>query len=63
MPTQPYFTVERASGGFRAHFYGANNQLVWWTEVYSRKESAIDAINFAKRWAASSLAYDRAKAA
>jgi uncharacterized protein YegP (UPF0339 family) len=55
----PYFTIEAASGGFRAHFYGANDKLVWWTEVYTRKEHAMAAINFAKTNAPESPVYDR----
>ena len=55
----PYFTIERASGGFRAHFYGANDRLVWWTEVYVRKEDAQQAIQFAKVNAANAPTYDR----
>jgi uncharacterized protein YegP (UPF0339 family) len=55
-----YFTIEPASGGFRSHFYGANGELVWWTEVYARKESAANAIAFAKANAAAAPAYDRA---
>jgi uncharacterized protein YegP (UPF0339 family) len=54
-----YFTVERASGGFRSHFYGGDDKLVWWTEVYARKESAHAAIAFAKRYAANAPTYDR----
>jgi uncharacterized protein YegP (UPF0339 family) len=60
MPTgYPYFTIERASGGFRAHFYGANDRLVWWTEVYARKEGAQEAIRFDKTYAAGAPTKDR----
>ena len=55
----PYFTIEAAQGGFRAHFYGSNDRLVWWTEVYVRKAGAQEAINFAKQWAKDAPVYDR----
>jgi uncharacterized protein YegP (UPF0339 family) len=55
----PYFTIEAASGGYRAHFYGANDRLVWWTEVYPAKQTALEAIEFARNHAASAPAYDR----
>lgn len=55
----PYFTIEAASGGYRAHFYGANDRLVWWTEVYTRKEAAKQAIEFAQTYAAGAPTYDR----
>ncbi len=56
----PYFMIEPASGGFRAHFYGGNDRLVWWTEVYSTKQAAKQAIQFAKDHAYSAPVYDRA---
>lgn len=55
----PYFTIEAASGGWRAHFYGANDRLVWWTQVYKEKKDARDAISFAERKAAAAPVYDR----
>jgi uncharacterized protein YegP (UPF0339 family) len=55
----PYFTIERASGGFRARFFGGNDELVWLTEVYVRKEGAEHAIAFAKAHAATAPTYDR----
>lgn len=55
----PYFTIESASGGYRAHFYGGNDELVWWTQVYSEKETAKRAINFAKANAPGAPVYDR----
>jgi uncharacterized protein YegP (UPF0339 family) len=54
-----YFTIEAASGGYRAHFYGANDVLVWWTEVYVRKEGAQQAIAFAKVNASGAPTKDR----
>lgn len=55
-----YFTIESASGGYRAHIYGGNNELVFWTEVYTTKASAQNAINMVQAGAASALTYDRA---
>ena len=53
-----YFTIEAASGGYRARLYGANNQLVWWTEVYTTKAGAQNAIEVAKG-SFSAPVYDR----
>ncbi|MDP8943298.1 MAG: DUF1508 domain-containing protein [Actinomycetota bacterium] len=46
-----YFKIVPASGGYRAHIYGANHELVWWTEVYRSRASAQNAINMVKRGA------------
>lgn len=46
-----YFKIVAASGGYRAHIYGANHELVWWTEVYSRQAGAQNAIDMVKRGA------------
>jgi len=54
-----YFTIVSASGGYRAHAYGANHELVWWTEVYAAKASAQNAINMLKAGAATAPVYDR----
>ena len=54
-----YFTVVRASGGFRAHIYGANHQLVFWTEVYTAKASALNAINIVRGGAGGAPVYDQ----
>ena len=54
-----YFTIESASGGYRAHIYGGNHQLVFWTEVYTTKASAENAINMVKTGAYSAKVYDR----
>jgi uncharacterized protein YegP (UPF0339 family) len=43
-----YFTIEKASKGYRAHLYGGNNRLVFWTEVYTAKAGAENAIQVAK---------------
>jgi uncharacterized protein YegP (UPF0339 family) len=57
----PYFTIESASGGYRAHFYGANDRLVWWTEVYTTKQNALHAIQFAQNHAATAPIYDQSR--
>lgn len=61
----PAFTIDRASGGYRAHFWGDNQppKLIWWTEVYTRKEGAQYAIDLMKKHAAAAPVYDRAQAA
>lgn len=53
-----YFTITRASGGYRAHLYGSNGRLVWWTEVYTTKANAQHAIDLAKS-AWNATVYDR----
>jgi uncharacterized protein YegP (UPF0339 family) len=47
-----YFKIVTASGGYRAHIYGANHELVWWTEVYVNRAGAENAINMVRRGAA-----------
>ena len=39
-----YFEIVNASGGYRAHAKGDNHELVWWTEVYTTKATAQNAI-------------------
>lgn len=43
-----YFTIENASGGYRARLFGGNNELVWMTEVYVSKAGAQNAIRIAQ---------------
>jgi uncharacterized protein YegP (UPF0339 family) len=40
-----YWTVEPRSGGFRALAYGGNNEKLFWSEIYTRKASALHAIS------------------
>jgi uncharacterized protein YegP (UPF0339 family) len=54
-----YFTIEKASGGYRGHAYGANHELVWWTEVYVYKAGAQNAIDMLKAGASYAPVYDR----
>jgi uncharacterized protein YegP (UPF0339 family) len=61
MPAQiNSFSIDTASGGYRAHAWGSNGKLVWWTEVYTSKANARHAINIMKAGAASAPVYDRA---
>ena len=53
-----YFTITRASGGYRAHAYGANHEQVWWTEVYVHKTGAQNAINLMQTGAALAPVHD-----
>jgi uncharacterized protein YegP (UPF0339 family) len=55
-----YFTIEPASGGFRAHAYGDNHRLIFWTEVYTQKASAENAIAIMKNGAFSAPVHDNA---
>jgi uncharacterized protein YegP (UPF0339 family) len=47
-PEMAYFKVVPASGGYRAQFWSGGN-LVWWTEVYTRREGAQNAIDTIRR--------------
>jgi uncharacterized protein YegP (UPF0339 family) len=38
-----YFTITRDGDGFRARFY-YNQELIWWTEGYTRIAGAENAI-------------------
>ncbi len=55
---RPYFTIRRDVDGFRARFWSGGN-LVWWTEGYTRKAGAENAIATIKRHAASAPVVDR----
>jgi uncharacterized protein YegP (UPF0339 family) len=44
-----YFKVVPARGGYRAHFYSANHELVWWTKVYVRRGGAEHAISLLRQ--------------
>lgn len=54
-----YFTIVAASGGYRAHIYGANHELVFWSEVYTTKASAVNAIRMVQNGAGGAPAYDQ----
>jgi uncharacterized protein YegP (UPF0339 family) len=42
-----YFTIKLDHDGYRARLFGANHELVWWTEGYDDKASALHAIELA----------------
>jgi uncharacterized protein YegP (UPF0339 family) len=54
-----YFEIVRASGGFRAHIKGGNNELIFLTEVYTTKQSAIHACQVVQAGARNATIYDR----
>lgn len=54
-----YFTIESRSGGYRAYARGGNGEIVFWTETYTNKAGARNAINMLKAGAASAAVYDR----
>jgi uncharacterized protein YegP (UPF0339 family) len=54
-----YFTVEHASGGYRARIYGGNHEQMFISEVYPRKATALEAISIVKTYAANAPVYDR----
>jgi uncharacterized protein YegP (UPF0339 family) len=54
-----YFEIVRASGGFRAHIKGGNNELIFMTEVYTTKQSAIHACQIVQVQASRAPIYDR----
>jgi uncharacterized protein YegP (UPF0339 family) len=43
-----YFTITLDKDGYRARLYGANNELVWWTEGYTSKANAENAVRIAQ---------------
>lgn len=42
------FYIRTASGGYRAMLLAANNEIIWWTEVYTTKSGARHAVELAK---------------
>ena len=54
-------TIDPANGNeFKAHAWGRNDKLVWWTEAYERKAGAENAIRLLQAEAASAQVIDRA---
>jgi uncharacterized protein YegP (UPF0339 family) len=41
-----YFKIVAASGGYRAYIMGGNNEIIFWSEVYSRPEGAAHAVSW-----------------
>jgi uncharacterized protein YegP (UPF0339 family) len=54
-----YFTIERASGGYRARIYGGNHEQMFLSEVYTTKQAALNAINVVKANASTAPVQDR----
>jgi len=54
-----YLAITLDGDGYRARAYGSNGELVWWTEGYTNKSSATDAINILKTGAATAPVFDR----
>lgn len=49
----PYYRIKPVSNGWRAYLYGANGELVWWTETYVHQAGAEYAVAFNRQHAAS----------
>ena len=54
-----YFEIVPASGGYRARIRGGNNEIMFWTEVYTTKAAAKNAVNVVASGAATAPLYDR----
>jgi uncharacterized protein YegP (UPF0339 family) len=54
-----YYVIEPRSGGYRALFFGGNDELVWWSEVYTTKSGAESAIEFNRKYANIAPVVDR----
>lgn len=52
--------IVTARGGYRVHLVGGNGELVFWTEVYSTKQSAQRAAAWVKANAAGAPILDLA---
>lgn len=60
MAETPQVTIDPAKGGYRAHFWGANGKLVWWTQTYDNKQTAKQAVEWVQYWADKAPVYDNA---
>ena len=40
----PRFEIVRANVGYHARFRAANGRIVWWTETYTRRRGAFEAL-------------------
>jgi uncharacterized protein YegP (UPF0339 family) len=52
-------TIDPAVGGVMVHVWGANGKLIFWSETYSSKAGALNAIRLLQAYAASAPVYDR----
>jgi uncharacterized protein YegP (UPF0339 family) len=48
-----YFTITLDNDGYRARLYAANNRLVWWTEGYTSRSGAEQAIALLRQYGGS----------
>ena len=53
-----YFTIRYDADGYRARCFARNHELIWWTEGYTNKASAVNAINLLKVYAEDAPVYD-----
>ena len=53
-----YFAIVTASGGYRAQIRGGNHEIMFLTEVYTTKASALHAVNVVATNARSAKVYD-----
>jgi uncharacterized protein YegP (UPF0339 family) len=54
-----YFTITLDQDGYRARLYAGNHELVWWSEGYQAKASAVNAIRIAVEANAQTPVIDR----
>ncbi len=54
-----YFEIVTASGGYRARIRGGNHEVMFWTEVYTTKQAALNAISVVQTYASTARVYDR----
>jgi uncharacterized protein YegP (UPF0339 family) len=53
-----YFTIQAASGGYRAYIKANNNEILFWSEVYTTKASALHAIQIVQNGAGGASTYE-----
>lgn len=52
-----HFRIRSASGGYRGYIIAANNEILFWTEVYTTKAGARHACELVKAQAAGAPIY------
>ncbi|MDD2823146.1 MAG: DUF1508 domain-containing protein [Candidatus Daviesbacteria bacterium] len=50
--------LRNRTGEFWWRLVASNNQIVCWSEGYTTKQGAVDAINWVKSWASSAPIHD-----
>jgi uncharacterized protein YegP (UPF0339 family) len=53
-----YFEIVKTNAGWHARIKGANHEIVFATQVYTSRQTAINACNLVKAGAASAKIYD-----